>query len=269
MKSKLISAAMCGFLILFILPVPGLAGLGVSGALFMENVSPGQSVAHEIVVNSDLTDPPMDFIVEVAGFGQALDGGNIRLQEEVDNSPYSARSFLNISPKSFHLDSGASQKVVLDGIIPKDVGNGGRYALASIHSQPMGNGTVGISVGADVLVALTIVGTEQQISGEITGLELIKPVESEHTNVSLIYKNTGNYHYKSRVEAVLSNDKGEFIINASTPLSFSSILPTMSREFKMSLNPGKKLSQGKYRINASVNLEDGTVLATKEIAFRI
>lgn len=121
----------------------------------------------------------------------------------------------------------------------------------------------------DVLVLLKITGTELLKTGEITSLELQKPVTAEHQNVSLIFKNTGNYHYKARAKAVLMDDKGEIIANASTPLSFSSILPTMLREFKIPLIPGRKLSLGKYSINASVSLGDETVLATKEIDFKI
>jgi hypothetical protein len=43
----------------------------------------------------------------------------------------------------------------------------------------------------------------------------------------------------------------------------------MLREFEIPLSPGKKLSPGRYKINASVSRGDGTVLATKEIDFMI
>jgi hypothetical protein len=269
MKSKLISACMFGSLIFLFSSMPALAGLGVSGVILMADVNPGQSITHEIIVDSDQTDSPMDLVAEVVGFGQSLDGANIELPPEEDLSPYSARPFLKVAPASFHLEPGISQKVVLEGTVPQDVGSGGRYALVSIHSKPMGNGNVGVSLAMDVLVALKIAGTDLQKTGEITSLELLKPVTAEHQNVSLIFKNTGNYHYKAYAEAVLSNNDGEVITNASTPLSFSSVLPTMLREFKIPLSPEKKLSPGRYNVNASVSLEDGTVLATKEIDFKI
>jgi hypothetical protein len=269
MKSKLISACIIGSLIFLLASTPAMAGLGVSGALFMADANPEQSITHEITVDSDPTDLPMNLSVDIIGFGQGLDGANMELLLEDDNSPYSARPFLKATPASFHLEPGASQKVILEGSIPNDVGSGGRYALVGVHSQSMGEGNVGISVGVDVLVILNIAGTDLQKTGEITSLELLKPVTAEHQNVSLIFENTGNYHYKAYAEAVLSNNNGEVIANASTPLSFSSILPTMLREFKIPLSPERKLSPGRYNINASVSLEDGTELATKEIDFKI
>lgn len=270
MKSKPISACIIGFLIFLLSSMPALAGLGVSGVVLIADVNPGQDITHEITVDSDQTDSPMDLVAEVVGFGQSLDGANMELPPEEDLSPYSARPFLTTTPVSFHLEPGTSQQIVLGGTVPMDVGSGGRYALVSIHSKPMmGNGNVGVSLATDVLVALKIAGTQLQRTGEITSLELLKPVTAEHQNVYLTFKNTGNYHYRALAKAVLSTDKGEIIANASTPLSFSSILPTMLREFMIPLSPGKKLSPGRYNINASVSRGDGTVLATKEIDFTI
>lgn len=140
MKSQLVSACIIGSLIFLLSSTPALAGLGVSGAIFMADVNPGQSITHEITVGSDPTDPPMNLSIDVIGFGQGLDGANMELLPEDDKSPYSARPFLKATPTGFHLDPGASQKVVLEGSIPMDVGSGGRYALVSIHSQPMVGG---------------------------------------------------------------------------------------------------------------------------------
>lgn len=269
MKSALRLVYICGLLIPLILAKPALAGLGVSGSLYMDNVNPGQAIVHEITVETDPNDSPLDILVDVVGFGQTLDGSNSELKPEDDTSPYSARSFLKVTPTSFHLDPGNSQKVTLEGTIPQNIGDGGRYALVSIRSLPIGNGTVGISVGIDALVLLTIAETKMLKTGEIMGMELIGPISAKGQNVSLTFENTGNYHYKARAEAVLRDDKGEIIANSSTPLSFSSILPTMLRKFDISLRPKDKLSQGKYQMDALVSLEDGTVLANDTIDFKV
>ena len=101
------------------------SGFSVSGAIFEAEVAPGQSISHNMTVSIDESDPPMNLLAEVVGFGQTLDGGNIELSPMADTSPCSARSFLSVDPTSFHLDPGESQNVLLDGIVPFDIGSGG------------------------------------------------------------------------------------------------------------------------------------------------
>ncbi len=245
------------------------AGLGVSGAIFEANVTPGQHISHEMLVNIDPKDQPMDFVAGVIGFGRSLDGANAEIRPELDNSPYTARPFLKVSPASFHLEPGGSKEVVLEGNIPSGVGEGGRYALVNIRSLPTGNGNVGMAVAIDVPVRLTIANTRLIKTGEITNLSIDKPISRKMQNVSLLFNNTGNYHYYAFAEADLMDAKGNILANSSTPLTASSIIPRTARLFKMELIPKQELRPGSYKINSTVRLKDGSMLATKEIGFKL
>lgn len=267
-KTKLLGLA--GIYLFLILTIStASAGFAVSGAIFEANVTPGQHIIHKIVVNTDTSDLPMDFAAEMIGFGRSLDGANAEIRPELDISPYTARPFLNVSPASFHLEPGDSQEVVLEGDIPLNVGEGGRYALVNIRSLPIGKGNVGMAVAVDVPVRLTIMNTRLIKTGEIMNLSIDKPISQQAQNVSLLFNNTGNYHYYAFAEAALMDEKGNILANASTPLTVSSIIPMTSRLFKMELVPRQELRRSSYKINVAVRLEDGTKLATKEIGFKI
>lgn len=244
------------------------AGFAVSGAIFEANVTPGQHIIHKMVLNTDTSDLPMDFAAEMIGFGRSLDGANAELRPEQDISPYTARLFLNVSPASFHLDPGDSQEVMLEGDIPLNVGDGGRYALVNIRSLPIGEGNVGMAVAVDVPVRITIMNTRLIKTGEISNFSIDTPISQQAQNVSLLFNNTGNYHYYAFAEATLMDVKGNILANASTPLTVSSIIPMTARLFRMQLMPRKELRHNSYKINLAVRLEDGTKLATKEIDFK-
>lgn len=248
---------------------PALAGLTVLGSIYEGEVKPGEHVTHNMVISTDPGDRPMELQVDVLGFKRDLRGQNVELSPEEDTGPYTARPFLNASPRNFSISPGGSQTVLLEGDIPVDIGDGGRYALVFIHSNPGGSGNIGIAVGVEVPVRLTIAGTKLIKTGEITSLKLNEPISRERQNSSLIFNNTGNYHYQAFAEAILKDKNGNVLSNASTPLTFSSIIPTTSRQFDLSLSPTKGLQSGSYILNSTVRLEDGTALASKEVEFRI
>jgi hypothetical protein len=105
--------------------------------------------------------------------------------------------------------------------------------------------------------------------GEITNLSVEEPVSGEQQSVSLLFRNTGNYHYSGFAKAELMDTNGTLLSNATTPVTISSMFPTFSRLFRLSLVPSSRLKPGTYQINATVNLEDGTILATKKTSFKI
>ncbi len=245
------------------------AGLGVTGAIFEATVAPGEHISHKMIVNTEASDQPMDFVAEVVGFGRSLDGTTVEIDPELDTSLYTARPFLNVTPARFHLEPAGSREVILEGDVPTDVGEGGIYALVNIRSLPVGESNVGVVVAVDVPVRLTIANTKVLKTGEITSLSIDKPISAKEQNVALIFNNTGNYHYDALAEAVLRDAKGNVLANASTPLTFASIIPTTSRLFEIKLTPGNELLPGGYNIISTVRLEDGTVLATKGIDFKI
>lgn len=253
---------------LFLASTIASAGLGVAGAIIERNIDPGETFVHEMTVSSDHASPPMDLMVDILGLNQSLDGENMELMKEEGTGPYSARAFLKATPESFHLEPGESRKVLVEGSIPADARPGGRYAMINVHSLPIGNGTVGIIVAVEVPVRLTVSGSGLTKTGSIEDLKLEKPLSSKQQNISLLFRNTGNLHFKAKADAVLKDKEGNVIASASTPLSFN-IIPDASRLFQISVVPGKALKPGSYVINSTVRLDNGSVLATKEAQFKI
>ena len=258
-----------GFLILLALTTIS-AGLRISGGVFEADVTPGEHVMHEISIYN--TSSPANFTVVIDGLGQQSNGGTIDVKPDQDTSPYSARSFLTVSPSKFHLEPGASQTVKVEGDIPNNI-SGGRYAMVSIRSgvvgkMAIGQNVVGFAVGSNVPVRLTVSNTNLLQTGKITELKVDEPISARQQNISLNFTNTGNYHLSGLAKAELKDANGNLISNASTPLS-GNIYPTFSNLFMFSLVPVNKLKPGTYDLNATVNLEDGTVLASKEKSFVI
>ncbi len=269
MKYKLLLAELAFFILILI---PAYSGIGVEGVIFEAEAAPGQHVEHEITVSLREDEAPIDLLVDIRDWGQTLDGSN----QEIDDgakSGYSAKGFLHASPASFHLEPGGSQKVLVEGDIQNDVGSGGRYSLISIHSLIPGEvggseGSVGVAVAINALVRLTISGTEISKMGGIEDMSIEDPTSREHQNISLVFNNTGNYHYKACAKATLRDSKGNLLASSSSPLS-SNIIPTAARLFSLFLTPDEKLLPGAYSINSTVEEEDGSMLASKEVEIEI
>lgn len=264
---KRINVISLTLIILFLYTSPSSAGLGVVGALFMTSANPGDHISHEIKVSIKDTDSPMDLNAEVGGFGESIQGSYLVLNEEEDTSPYSAREFLTISPSSFHLEPGESETLKIEGDIPENA-EGGRYALAYIHSLPAGEGKIGVAVGVKVPVLIMVAGTNQTKTGEIEMLDMVEPISSESPKTLMIFNNTGNYYYKALAEVTLKDINGNQIAN-STSLSSSSLIPTYSWQFELPFELDEDLGPGTYEVKATVSLEDGTVLDTEEAEFEI
>ncbi|NMB85349.1 MAG: hypothetical protein GYA29_03760 [Methanothrix sp.] len=249
--------------------IPVGLGLGVSGVVFDADVSPGESISHEMTVSLREGEMPLDLVVVVEDWNQSIDGANQPQEEMAGHYIYSARSFLKAEPSKLHIDPGESKKIVVRGDIPLDVGAGGRYALIGIYSIPEKAGeetenSVGVSVAVNALVRLTISGTEISKQGAITSMGM----DDNCQNLSLVFKNEGNYHFKAGARALLKDSAGNILAKSSSPLS-SNILPEASRLFQLALVPEEELKQGSYFVNASVESEDGTLLASKEIEIKL
>ena len=67
----------------------------------------------------------------------------------------------------------------------------------------------------------------------------------------------------------LKDKDGNVLTSASTKPSFSSIIPSNSLLIKLVLSPEEKLESGDYSIASEVSTEDGEILATKDISFKI
>lgn len=255
-KISLITLLILSFLI------PNSSGFLVGGSILKGEVDPGQEFVHPITVKNEVDASPQNFRVGVYGFGISPTGGNIKYDSDHDTSPYSARTFLKATPLEFSLGPGESQKVLLEGKIPEDVGPGGRYAVVNIKTEPMVGGDVAVITAVDVPVMLTISGSELIETGEITDLEVSEGDEGPVAR--LMFENTGNHHYKAISEVVIEDESGEVLVKAATPLNPSSILPTNVRQFQIRFGQGVDLAPGTYIAKASVIRADGLVLDVEE-----
>jgi len=257
------------FMVLAVLSIliPTSACFGINGAIFSKEVSPGQELVHEITVIGGDNDSTQNMVAGVYGFAMTENGSNIQLGPEEDIGPYTARPFLSVEPTSFELEPGERERLLLTGTVPEDVGPGGRYALVTIKTAPKESGSIMVSTAIQVLVLLTIKDSELIETGEITELELLE--DDNGPVASLRFENTGNHHYKVSSEAVIKDESGEIVAEASIPLGISSILPANMRLLEIPFDQETDLAPGIYTVEATVIKEDGTVLDTEEATFEV
>jgi methionine-rich copper-binding protein CopC len=239
------------------------SGLSVNGGLMEMTVAPGDELRHQIIIGVGDDDEPMEAKVGVFGCGFGLDGARINLDPEEDVSPYSARPFLTVTPESAIVKPNETATFVVTGTVPEDVGSGGRYALVNVGTPPRGEGQVGIALAAVIPVRLTIKGSDLVETGEITELS------ASSAEVSAIFENTGNHHFKASAEATLTDAEGEVVAKAEAPLMYTPVIPTYSWLFKMAFEAEEELAPGTYTVEVSVIHEDGTVLDTEETTFEV
>jgi hypothetical protein len=247
---------------------PASAGLKVDGAVFDEAANPGEHVSHTAIVSTKPSDSPLDMMVEIFGYGQNEDGSSVALNETQDTSPDSARSFLKATPESFHLEPGESKSVVIDGTIPTDAAVGGRYAIVNILSARPSNTSVGINVAVNIPVRITVDGIGILDAGEISNLTLHEPISGKEQDVSFIFKNTGNHHYKFLAEATVKDSSDRIVANTTAKQAARSV-PNYSRRIELKLIPAESLPAGTYNLKIAVKTDNGTILASKETTFEI
>lgn len=249
---------------------PAFAGLLISNGNYQVSLHPGESFTHTANLHIDPTDPPMNFSVEVYGVRQGLDGYIQTNAKGEDNYIYTAKPFINASPSHFHLKPGSSQDITITGTVPTDIKGAGRYAAVYAESNPMGKGNIGFKLAAQIPVTITVLGKDIiNYSGEIKNLSIDHPPSAKQQNISFIFTNTGNYHYNVKVESLLKDKAGTILANTTEPLSFFPVLPLFSMLLKTSLVPQDQLKPGAYYVEVKVRLEEGTVLASKEVEFEV
>jgi hypothetical protein len=211
-------------------------------------------------------------IVEAAGFAQALDGTYQALPPGEDTSPRSAREFITgIDKPSFILNPGPSgaQQVTARIKVPQNITAGGYYAIIYVHSQPAGEGQVGIVLAANIPVVLNVGSAGQTTTGEIVDVTTGKVQAGKPIEVATVFKNTGNYHYKARNRVTISDGAGNQVAEASVPLTAASIIPGYGYRFAASLLIAGGLDAGDYRLSSEVIGEDGAIKDTHEITLEI
>jgi hypothetical protein len=232
-------------------------GLSVSGAKLVATASPGDIFTHQITVSIGSSDPPTDITLQVSPMAQYPDGTP---RQSSDAGPYSASGFITLDKDSFHLDPGGSQTVTATISIPKDVGDGGRYALITVATSPPAGSTLSVITAVNVPIYITIKdshlthqGTINNISTDVSNNQAIAVVS--------VFENTGNHDFKVKNNLTLVDNQGQTVATANTSLSLWTIIPGMSREIKTELFPDVDLSPGLYRVTSQMTLDDGTILA--------
>lgn len=260
---KVIFIYLICFIFLALLPLG--TGLKASGIVIEDEAVPGQHLSNEITISTDKSENPMDFQVDVMDWVQGPNGEN-RAVNESEQKVLSARSFLKVSPTNFHLEPGDSQKILVNGNVPNDVGSGGRYAIIDAHTissgSKNGGNSLGISYSLNTIVRITIAGSELIRTAEISKLNIDQPISNKQQNVTMVFNNTGNIHYEAQPEIILKDKDNNTIADDIAPVT-NNILPFASRIISLSLKPGQALKAGIYSVNGIVRLTDGTILATK------
>jgi hypothetical protein len=265
-RGHILSSITFGLIVFFILcPLP-VAGIKVMGAKYTGSIAPGSSAVHTMTVGINPDDPPMDLMVTVLGFGQTPEQNSFGLTPEMDTSSYSARTFITVSPKTFHLEPGGSQTVTATIAVPQNVGDGGRYAIINFRNAPIGNGSTAIVTSISIPLLVTISGTPLTMKGMITDVTVAKVVPGQPIKITTTLKNTGNFHYKMKNNISVTDLSGTVVATGGT-VALSSLLPSFTANYDSNLVT--PLPLGTYTITSTVNLDDGTVLDTKTIPFEI
>jgi len=252
--------------LLFVFVQPVFAGLKVTGAVIEATVVPGSKTTYRVNV-ADTQDTPMDVIVELKGYGEAQTGIGI-LDPAQDNSPYSARQFLTVSPDSLHLEPGQSQDITVTANVPAGVGDGGRYAIVYIHTVPP-QGSVSANIAAVAVRVLLAMGGSHLIkSGEISQIQLTQADPGQPLKITAALRNTGNYHYKISATGQVKNSKGKVVATSLPEQGVLPLLPSYSSQISLSFD-SKSLTQGSFRAEIEVKADDGTIAAQVTYPFTL
>ena len=161
-------------------------GLSITGALIMEDISPGKSQTNTITVSSPNA---INVTVEADGMGQALNGSTVPLTAQQDTSPYSARAFItNVDQSSLSLSPGVSQDIHVTISVPAGTAPGERYAVIYIHQTVVQNAS--IVVAAYIPVIITIPNFTPNPQGSISSLTVPSAYQGKPININTTFNNT-------------------------------------------------------------------------------
>jgi len=251
---------------LVLCPLPASA-IKVSGSIYTASLPPGSTGVHTMIISTSPSDPPMNLTVDLLGFGQTPQQSNTGVPPEKDTSPYSARSFITVSEKSFHLEPGASKTVTATLKVPQNVGDGARYAMITFRNEPIGNGSTAIVTAISVPVVITIANTPKILTGSITNVTVADVVPGQPITVTTMLKNTGNYHYPIINNVSVKDATGKIVATGGLNEISRAILPAYTGNFDVNLVT--PLPIGKYTITSVASRDDGTVLDSKTVPFEI
>lgn len=263
----IIHALIC--VLLTLTAIPAMANLGTTVPIIEENVFPGERLTKEIGVYNTDRNQSINITAKVYGEVQESDGTGNPVDPSKDTYKYSARPFFNVTPAAFHLGPGAKENITFEGVIPQNVGAGGRYAIIRLESAPLGKGTVGVALAIEIPVKLSIKGSDYIMTGNITDLKMAEPISAKEPKAMINFVNTGNYHYKANAEAAIMDSSGSILANTTMPLGFSNIIPLSMRSVELKMTPSQELKKGSYTLEATVVRDDGAILDSKKLEFSV
>jgi hypothetical protein len=230
------------------------------------SIDPGGTATGTLTLRAGVA---LDITVEPQGLGQSPDDGSFAfVAADADDSPYTARQFIDVAPSEFTLPAGGSQKVTVTVSLPADAADGERFALLKVDGKPVaGSGNVGIGVALGVGVLIELPDTAQTLTGTIEDLTATSAAPGQPVTVAGTIQNTGNTHYGAPPASVyhvatIRDQNGTAVGEARGTLTGNSIVPTYQRQFELVVTPTQVLPAGAYTVEVEVGLEDGTVLDT-------
>lgn len=241
----------------------GLETLTAEPSLIIATVEPGETRTAELTLRAGAG---LDIKIEPQGLGQSPAGDFEFVPKAEDRTPYSARPLIKVAPQRFRMKKGESRQIKVTIRVPRDAGEGARYALLQVSGTPVpGEGNVAVGVALGVSAIITLADTSQTRIGVIEDLAIASAPPGQPLPVTAVLKNTGNTHFGAQpigmyAAATLRNANGAEIATNRTALTGNSIIPTFGRAVELSLAPGQPLAPGRYQVEMEVGFDDGTVL---------
>jgi hypothetical protein len=242
--------------------------LKVENPIIMMDVMAGSSLKFPIAVSINTGDPAADYAIDVVGFGQSPGGSYSLLPAAADTGPYSARAFVTIDSPLIHLAPGQRKTFNATISVPQNVGEGGRYALISIHPTiTTGSGQTSFTTAITVPVMLTVKSTALTHTGAITNLEVGEKVPDTPMEITTTLKNTGNHHYYGTfVNVTVTDSAGKVVASASTNPSIWALTP--GNQMNLTTPVSATLTPGTYTVKSDAKVGT-TLLASKSSSFTV
>lgn len=213
----------------------------ISPPNFQFEVDPGENLAQTLTV----TNPgqiALPVTMSVSKFAPAGPGGQAQLVAD-DGDPASVTRWLTLSPMSFILEPGQSQKVTVIITVPQDAPPGGQYAsvLASIGTGATTGSSLGVGQQIGALLLLRVKG-EVLETALVSGISAPTLKNKGPVDLSVTVENTGNVHIKPVGQLVIKSTFGKEVAKLSIPPE--NILPRSDRTFTVKWDTGWGL--GRY-----------------------
>jgi hypothetical protein len=216
----------------------------------------------------------LDITIGPFGLGESPDGNFLSLAQGQDLSPFTARGWLQADPAVLHLSAHESREITITIRVPKDAGEGTRYAILQINGKPSsGDGNVGVGVTLGLSVLVTIANTSLYRTAELDGLAVELPLGAPLA-LSAVLKNTGDTHFGSPPYAVTTAATvqpigASTLATARSTMTGNSVVPTFGRRVDLSLKPVSPLADGRYHVEMESRMQDGTLLARAALDFQV